>query len=209
MMIAVLAGVNGAGKSSVGGAFLTELGMSYLNPDLLAAKIRQALGCSLEEANSLAWREGKRQLETAIRDRVSHAFESTLGGNTIPGLLERAARMGIDVRVWFVGLSSPEQHIARVRARVTAGGHDIPEVKIRERWISSRRNIIALLPHLIELRVFDNSEELDAVTGRIPPPKMLLHWKRGVVIAPPRTVLASTPAWAEPIVNAALQSEGG
>ena len=35
------------------------------------------------------------------------------------------------MRIWFVGLSSPELHMARVRSRVARGGHDIPEEKLR------------------------------------------------------------------------------
>jgi predicted ABC-type ATPase len=109
------------------------------------------------------------------------------------------------VKVWFVGLSSAEQHIVRVRARVAAGGHDIPEAKIRERWNSSRRNIILLLPYLTELRVFDNSHDRDPVTGAIPAPKLLLHWAQGAIVAPSVSALESTPDWAMPIVVRALE----
>jgi predicted ABC-type ATPase len=204
-VIFVLAGVNGAGKSSVGGSALKLTGREHFDPDVTARVIRTELGCSVEDANAKAWQEGKERLERAISRRDDFAFESTLGGNTIPRLLEAAAEAGIDVVVWFVGLSSPEQHLARVRARVNAGGHDIPEAKIRERWNGSRRNIIALLPHLAELQVFDNSEERDPVTGAFPAPRLLLHWRQGAVIAPALTVLEATPEWAGPIVVRALE----
>jgi len=36
----------------------------------------------------------------------------------------------------------PEQHIARVEARVAAGGHPIPEEKIRERYPRAQLNLI-------------------------------------------------------------------
>jgi len=199
----VLAGVNGAGKSSIGGAALRQQGSAYFNPDEVAQRIRSALECSVEEANALAWQEGKRRLDEAIESRADYAFESTLGGNTIPGLLAQAADEGFQVVVWFAGLSSAGQHIARVRERVAAGGHDIPEAKIRERWETSRRNLIALLPHLSELRIFDNSRE--AAAGRIPEPVLLLHWRGGKIIAPSRRGLELTPEWAKPIIARALQ----
>jgi predicted ABC-type ATPase len=207
--IFVLAGVNGAGKSSIGGSVLREAGMNYFNPDEAASKIRNELGCSVDEANGLAWQEGKRLLEAAIRKGTRHAFESTLGGKTIPRLLAQAAQSGLEIRVWFIGLASPEQHIARVRDRVAAGGHDIPEAKIRERWESSRRNLIALLPYVADLRLFDNSEERNRATGKIPPPKLLLHWRAGAVVAPEPAELAMTPEWAKPIVAYALQLQRG
>ncbi len=201
----VLAGVNGAGKSSVGGLFLRLLGMNFFNPDEAALRISAELHCSVSEANALAWNEGKQLLENAIRNRRNHAFETTLGGSTITRLLAHAADAGFEVHVWFVGLASVEQHIARVQARVASGGHDIPEAKIRERWDASRRNLILLMPRLTELRVFDNSAERDAETGQIPPLRLLLHLQRGKIIAPSLADLGSTPEWARPIVACALQ----
>src|SRR2546422_5178074 len=52
----------------------------------------------------------------------------------------------------LVGLSSAELHIARVRARVAKGGHDIPEPRIRDRYDRSRLNLIHLMARLTELR---------------------------------------------------------
>jgi predicted ABC-type ATPase len=203
--ITVLAGVNGAGKSSVAGQWIRDGGFDYFNPDEATKRIQVSTQCSLEQANGEAWLEGKNRLQAAIRNRSDFAFESTLAGNTIPALLIEAAKQGFKITVWFVGLSSPEHHLARVRARVAAGGHDIPEAKIRERWNASRRNIIELLPHLTELRVFDNSAERDPVTGLIPPPREVLHWRRGKVIQNEK----AAPEWARPIVERALALSTG
>ncbi|MEA2464332.1 MAG: hypothetical protein QOJ98_2079 [Acidobacteriota bacterium] len=204
----VLAGVNGAGKSSVGGATLRSRNLPYFNPDEAASRIRAVLGCSVAEANAHAWNEGKRLVEKAIRERTSHAFETTLGGRTIPRLIAEAAVAEFDVRMWFVGLATVEQHIERVRARVAAGGHDIPEEKIRERWDTARRNLITLMGYLTELRVFDNSVERNAAGGMIAAPRLLLNWSLGSVVSPsPSSVeeIEATPEWAKPIVAAALQ----
>jgi predicted ABC-type ATPase len=204
-VIFVLAGVNGAGKSSTGGAVLREKGRDYFNPDDAARRIMEMTGASIDDANARAWQEGKLRLELAIETRSSFAFESTLGGNTIPRLLQQAGETGLTVSIWFVGLSTPEQHIARVRARVASGGHSIPEEMIRQRWDGSRRNIIALMPFLTELRVFDNSEERDASAGTIPPPRQLLLWRNGAIVSPDAETLATTPEWAKPIVARALK----
>lgn len=203
--IFVLAGVNGAGKSSIGGALLRARNGDYFNPDEVARRIRSATGRSVDDANAAAWQEGKLRLESAIESRSSFAFESTLGGNTIPRLLREAAEAGLQIVIWFAGLSTPEQHIARVRARVASGGHDIPEEMIRQRWDSSRRNIIELMPFLTELRVFDNSEESDPVARTIPVPRELLRWINRVIVRPDADALAATPEWAKPIIARALQ----
>src|SRR2546422_249866 len=160
--IYVLAGTNGAGKSSVAGAMLLQRGVEYFNPDKAAMQIRSANpGITNEEANSVAWLQGRRLLERAIAERLNFAFETTLGGHTITALLESALSVGVEVRIWYVGLSSPELHIARVHSRVGRGGHDIPETKIREQYDSSRLNLIQLMPKVTELRVYDNSHEAE------------------------------------------------
>ncbi|MGE0392458.1 MAG: zeta toxin family protein [Vicinamibacterales bacterium] len=202
--IYVLAGTNGAGKSSVAGATLRRDGTNYFNPDEATRRIR-ALRPDVSEAdaNSSAWMHGKLRLERTIAERLTFAFETTLGGHTITALLEQALDEGLEVRIWFVGLDSPDRHIARVRARVSQGGHDIPDEKIRDRYNASRANLLRLLPRLTELRLFDNSAEADPATGHAPELLLVLHMTRGRItgMCPPIDV----PGWAKPIVAAALR----
>jgi predicted ABC-type ATPase len=202
--IYVLAGTNGAGKSSVAGAMFLAQRAGYFNPDEAANRILSANpGVTQAEANSAAWREGKRLLERAIAERLSFAFETTLGGHTIAALLESALLAGVEVRIWYVGLSSAELHITRVRARAAKGGHDIHESKIRERFDSSRLNLIRLMLKLTELRVYDNSDEADPDQGVTPEPKLLLHMAGGKIVS--FCPLSITPEWAKPIFGAALK----
>jgi predicted ABC-type ATPase len=202
----VLAGVNGAGKSSVGGHLLERAGLSWFDPDAFARELAAATGCAIAEANAAAWHEGVRRLDAAIAARTHHALETTLGGNTVPARILQATRTH-DVLMWFCGLDSPERHIARVRARVAAGGHDIPEAKIRERYPAALKNLIALMPHLAQLQVYDNSAEAAPGTA-IPDPLLLLDMHAGRIVRP--TALAAlrrTPDWAKPVLEAALRTQ--
>jgi hypothetical protein len=61
------------------------------------------------QANALAWNRGRAALERAIARHGNFAFETTLGGDTITLLLERAAQAGLAVRMWFVGLQSADE----------------------------------------------------------------------------------------------------
>ncbi|MFN3616400.1 MAG: AAA family ATPase [Aquabacterium sp.] len=205
--IFVLAGTNGAGKSSIGGAMIRARGAQYFNPDEAAARIRSAQPhLSATQANSAAWHEGKRLLQHAIAQKLDYNFETTLGGQSFARLLKQAAEAGFELRIWYVGLSSPEQHLARVKARVRKGGHDIPEADIRRRFDQSRLQLISLLPHLTELRVYDNSTEADPHQGQAPQPALVLHWQAGRVLAPvDAAALAATPEWAKPMVMAAIK----
>jgi predicted ABC-type ATPase len=200
----VLAGVNGAGKSSLGEGIFRAEGSVVFNPDTIALQIRDLHpDISAALANGHAWQIGKSLLEQAIERGIDYRFETTLGGRSIAKLLQTAARKGHQLHVWFCGLESPELHLHRVRARVNKGGHDIPEDKIRERWNSSRENLIRLLPSIHHLRVYDNSAEADPAAGKTPRPRLLLEMKGRKITAP--ADLSNAPEWAQPILAAAMQ----
>jgi predicted ABC-type ATPase len=202
--IVVLAGVNGAGKSSVTGEAIRNAGGEFFNPDVAArALLDDQSGMTVEQANGQAWELGRRGLERALAQGEFFAFETTLGGNTIPGMLQAGARQGAEIHVSYIGLVSPELHIQRVRSRVAAGGHDIPEKKIRERYRTSRANLITLMPFLASLRVYDNSNEADPETGAPPRPVLLLHRIGGKVVE--HAPLGQIPDWAKPLLAAALK----
>jgi len=202
----VLAGTNGAGKTSILGAEISERNLDFLNPDEAARSIRTAdPSLSQQEANSRAWHENVDLLQRTILEKTSYAFETTLGGNTIPALLKKATDSGLDVNIAYVGLRDPELHIARVKARVARGGHDIPEEKIRERYANSVVNLIGLMPALTELLIYDNSEEADPHSGKEPRPLLILHFRRGKFLR--CCDAAEVPEWAKPIVITAVDLE--
>lgn len=202
--ISVLAGTNGAGKSSIAGQLIRGEGGQYFNPDEAARRILEVnRALTLADANELAWREGVERLRAAIESGEDYTFETTLGGTTIVGLLEQAADSGREVWVWYAGLSSPELNIRRVAARVRRGGHDIPEADIRRRYTSSQINLIRLMPRLTGLAVFDNSAQADPAIGRAPEPVLVLELARGKIVGPPD--LRGTPEWSKAIVAAALK----
>ncbi len=204
--IFVLAGVNGAGKSSVGGHLINEKGLTWYNPDSFARQLRQTLSIPQEEANIKAWEYGRAQLEKAIQKKINFAFETTLGANTIPNMLLQATKTHA-VIIWFCGLSSPEQHISRVEKRVANGGHAIPLQKIHERWVNSRANLIKLMPHIAYLQVFDNSTDV-ADNEDIPAPTLILEMQDGIILFPTKhdtESLIKIPDWAKPIIQAAIE----
>lgn len=202
-VIYVLAGVNGAGKSSVGGYLLQQAGLDWFNPDDFARALVAETGMALAAANAAAWGEGVRRLEAAMSASTHFAFETTLGGRTIPARL-RSASATHDILMWFCGLASPDLNVARVKARVAAGGHDIPERKIRERYPAALANLIALMPSIAHLRVYDNSIGVD-VGMAIPDPVLVAEMGGGRLLWPVRaSALRRTPEWAKPLLDAAM-----
>jgi len=202
----VLAGVNGAGKSSIGGHLLQREGLTWFNPDTFARELKAATGCDQETANAYAWHESMHRLEEAIAKGLNHAFETTLGGKSVTAKILQAAKTH-SVLIWFCGLSSPELHIARVAARVAAGGHPIPEEKIRERYSQAQMHLINLMPHVAYIKVYDNSLEA-AADGTVPDPILVLEMENGRALLPAPddlNALQRAPQWTKSILEAALR----
>lgn len=199
-MILVLAGVNGAGKSSIGGANLRANGQDWYNPDELAREMRLCFPRRQpRDIDSQVWREGLHRLKHAIGSHTNFAFETTLGGHSITATLLDAIAAGVPVRVWYCGLGSPDLHIERVAARVARGGHDIPEHKIRERYASSMRNLCRLAPGLDKLAVYDNSQPLNS--HGVPAIRELVAVANGNIVY----LDTNMPDWAKPVAAVCLQ----
>ncbi len=198
-MITVLAGVNGAGKSSIGGSAIRTRGGQYFNPD---EESRWLLlthpELTPDEASGRVWRQGVERLRQAISSNANWVFETTLGGHTITDLLLQAATQGVMVDIWYCGLESTEKHIERVQARVARGGHDIPEHRIRYRYVESLKNLCRLAPYVRHLAVYDNSRGLDR-SGR-PSPRLLLSAEHGQIVM----LAGDLPHWAQPIAGALM-----
>jgi predicted ABC-type ATPase len=199
-VITVIAGVNGAGKSSVVGANLRGMGGDYFNPDEVARCLMDAnSSLSQTEANAQAWKRGFNQLSRAIDEGQDYTFETTLGGNSICQLLHDAMDRGREVRIFFCGLVSPELHIDRVAARVARGGHCIPEAKIRKRWTGAIHNMMGLIPRCAAVCVFDNSAPADEGG---PSPVCLFSLRGDGFDSLPVNPM---PEWAKPLASAAIK----
>lgn len=199
-MIVVLSGVNGAGKSSIGGSALRAAGQVWYNPDEIARKMQLLYPQrSVTEINSQVWNTGYERLQQAVNDDIHFSFETTLGGNSITQTLLDAIAAGIQVKMWYCGLESVELHIQRVAERVARGGHDIPEAMIRKRYHRSMRNLCRLAPGLHQLAVYDNILPLDS-SGR-PQSRKLLHCQDNELLHLDEQV----PDWAKPIAAVCLK----
>jgi predicted ABC-type ATPase len=202
----VIAGPNGGGKTTIVGEMIRESGADYFDPDEATRRLcERNPGLSLTDANAIAWQESRRRLEASISNRENFAFETTLGGRTIARLLHRAADGGLAVKVWYVALDSADRHVARVKARVARGGHDVAEGRIRERYDRSRATLSRLVPKLAALKVYDNSFEARVERLERPRLRLILDLADGRIRN--RERLADTPEWAKPIVAAALKAE--
>lgn len=71
--------------------------------------------------------------------------------------MARARQSGYRVYLYYVSTQSPEINIGRVRTRVQEGGHDVPENKVRERYVRSLQNLYEAVKQSDRAYFFDNS----------------------------------------------------
>lgn len=168
----VIGGPNGSGKSSAyGGARFDETPPKFwiVNPDLLAARLRDAEGLPPLDANVQAVHRIEAWLEATLRTHSSVGVETVLSTGKYRRLVELAKSLGFEFRLFYVVLDTPERNVERVRLRVLKGGHDVPREKIFERWARSLQQLPWFLDAADSALLYDNSGHEARLVG----------WKEG------------------------------
>lgn len=153
----MIAGPNGAGKTSAAPDLLRDtVGIdAFVNADTIAQGLA---GFSPQSVAIAAGRVMLTRLAELARERTDFAFESTLAGRSALPLLTKLGRIDYDVRIFYLWLPSPNLAVARVRRRVEAGGHDVPEPIIRRRFSRSLLNFDRLYRAVASTwRLYDGS----------------------------------------------------
>jgi len=88
------------------------------------------------------------QVEECLRRRHTFALASTLSAKSYIRPFRRARRLGYEIELHYLWLSSPTQAIARVRQRVKQGGHHVPAADIRRRF---KRSLVHLVDDYLPL----------------------------------------------------------
>lgn len=156
----IFAGPNGSGKSTAysrSDAETSSQSFWIVNPDLLTASIQGRETLPLEAANLEAVRRLEVWLEATIKVHRSLGVETVLSTPKYRRLVTLAKDSGFFLRLIYVVLDSPERNIQRVRARVAAGGHDVPENKIVERYWRSLEQMPWFLAQADQALIYDNS----------------------------------------------------
>ena len=146
--ILVFAGPNGSGKSTISRGF--PICGTYVNAD----EIKRVSQCTDLEAAQ----EAELIRNMLLEGRKDFTFETVLSTDRNLKLLRQAKEQGYEIQVVFVLTSNPCINVSRVRARVKAGGHDVPEEKIISRYERSLRNLAKIVRIADHTRVIDNSE---------------------------------------------------
>ncbi|HEX4842411.1 MAG TPA: AAA family ATPase [Limnobacter sp.] len=150
----LLAGGNGAGKSTFYNTQLKPLGLPFINADLIARELFP----EAPEAHSYdAAKIAETLRHNLLAQGKSFCFETVFSHPSKVDFVARAKALGYTVVLVYIHLSSTALNKARVAQRVAMGGHAVPEEKIESRVPRSIEQVQAALPLCDEAWLLDNS----------------------------------------------------
>lgn len=157
--IVIIAGSNGAGKTTFAREFLpNEAGCPiFVNADLIAE------GLSPFEPTEAAIRAGRvmvDEIRRHVRRGESFAFETTLAGRRYARMIPAWRRIGYRVKLIFLWLPNAEMALERVAIRVSQGGHHVPEDVVRRRFEAGWQNFQAIYRPIVDYwSLYNNAGE--------------------------------------------------
>ena len=154
----VLAGGNGAGKSTFYNQHLAKYAIKFVNADLIAKDINSE---NPEGLSYLAASVAAKIREDLLSQGVSFCFETVFSHESKIDFLAQAKANGYKVILIYIHLFNSSLNEARVKQRVSEGGHNVPGEKIHSRIPRTMRLIKTALSIVDEARILDNSSKDD------------------------------------------------
>lgn len=152
----ILAGGNGAGKSTFFKLYLADYGIKLVNADLIAKEI------NTKNSEKLGY-EAATIAETIRNDLLSQGasfcFETVFSHESKIDFIAQAKGMGYKIILVYIHLIDSSLNEARVHQRTTEGGHSVPTDKIHSRIPRTMKHIKTALTIVDEAWILDNSSE--------------------------------------------------
>lgn len=150
----LLAGGNGAGKSTFYNHYLANHGIKFVNADLIAKEIDPKRPESVSyEAAAIAENIRKGLLAQGI----SFCFETVFSHKSKIDFIAQAKALGYKIILVYIHLIDSSLNAARVYQRTAEGGHSVPAEKIHSRIPRAMENIKTALAIVDEAWILDNS----------------------------------------------------
>jgi predicted ABC-type ATPase len=161
----LIGGVNGSGKSTFTKTILKKHPtLKVIDPDAIAKGITGSFATIDTEAMG-AGRAALLMVQNCINGDQSFIVESTISGRVYQHYMQLAKDKGFKVILVYVALESAEMSAARVSARVSGGGHNIPIDDIKRRYPKSLQNLQAHLRLCDIAYIYDNSKSYKLIAS--------------------------------------------
>ena len=155
--LTIIAGANGSGKTTLtrwDAENFREI--PVLDPDAISKALQPtAAGTSAVAAARKVLNSARQHVEKG----EDFAVETTLSGQGYLQMMREARTRGFEIVLVYIGTERVRINVGRIRDRVVAGGHDVPEVDVRRRYLRSFQNLAAAIERADHTILFDNSTE--------------------------------------------------
>jgi predicted ABC-type ATPase len=181
----VIAGANGAGKSTISKSLAQQVAIPIVDPDAIAYELAPNNPTKVTlQAGRAAIARTQKYVETS----TSFGVETTLAGRNYLKLMKSLKQVGWHVNLVYIGIDNPETNIRRVKERVSRGGHDVPIKDVWRRYDRSLNNLPIAIALADSVILYDNSTQRFSLIVTIEGGNMLTHVKKN-------------PSWCDQIVN--------
>ena len=146
----IIAGVNGAGKSSLTGVLKAEKNNLGYVIDVDKMSIDYKISALEAGKNAVL------KTDEFLSKDISFAQETTLSGQRTERIIKIAKTKGYYIRLFYIGLNTQEECEKRIKNRVEKGGHDIKSNDVNRRHKKRFSDLLKILPYCDEAHLLDN-----------------------------------------------------
>lgn len=146
----IIGGVNGVGKSSLTGV------LRGTHSDLGIVVDTDSITAGLGGDRIAGGKRAVAVIGDCLEKGVNFTQETTLSGRKTLQTITRAKELDYFICLYYVGVSTAEESVLRIKNRVRKGGHDIPERDVVRRFEKRFEDLAKILPYCDEVHFYDN-----------------------------------------------------
>lgn len=154
--LTLIAGANGSGKTTLTSDIRFFHETTLLDPDVVGKTLQSTMP---DTFTIEAARQVLSSAKEHIQNQLSFAVETTLSGRGYLQMMLDARKQGFEIVLVYIGTENVEINLVRIRNRVLAGGHNVPEADARRRYKRSFANLPIAIQRADHTILFDNSTE--------------------------------------------------
>ena len=146
----IVGGVNGVGKSSLSGVLAAE------SPDVGTIIDTDKITAEQGGDRIIGGKTAIEKIDTCLEKGVNFTQETTLSGARTLKTIQRARELDYYIRLYYIGINSAAESIARISNRVRKGGHNIASEDVERRFDKRFEDLAKILAYCNEVRFYDN-----------------------------------------------------